>query len=120
MVAEYIRDLFPEQMKQYVYIGELPTDIDNCIAIAEMGGPHGNYFNKDHLDTPYVKLIIRHASYPTGAEFAEFCKATLASYAETLPFGLVLINDIMYFGRDDERRNMWQLTFKVFSYYSNK
>ena len=117
MIAERIRELFPENLKDQVYIGELPTDVDACIAIVESGGPHGNYFNTEQLDTPYVKIVVRHPQFPQGYNFIKACKELLSSYSEPDPFGLVLVGDIMYFGRDEQRRNMWQITFKVFSYY---
>lgn len=119
MLAERIKSLFPDTLQSLVFIGEFPTDVDVCIAITETGGPHGNYFNHDQLDTPYVKISVRHPKFAPGYNLIKACKDLLSSYAEADPFGLVLVGDIMYFGRDDQRRNMWQITFKVFSYYSN-
>ena len=118
MIAERIRDIFPPDFRKQIYIGELPTDKDVCIAISEQGGPHGNYFNRDQLDTPYVKIVARHPQLPQGYNLIQTCKDLLSSYVEADPFGLVLVGDIMYFGRDEKRRNMWQITFKVLSYYS--
>lgn len=117
MIAERIRNLFPENFRNQVYIGDLPTDVDACVAITEEGGPHGNYFNHDQMDTPYVKIVVRHPQFQPGYNLIKICKDQLSSYVESDPFGLVLVGDIMYFGRDEQRRNMWQLTFKVLSYY---
>ena len=119
MIAERIKELFPNDYQDKIYIGELPTDINVCVAIVEAGGPHGNYFGKQQLDEPYVKIVVRHPEYPLGYNLIKACKTLLSSYAEIDPFGLVLIGDIMYFGRDEKRRNMWQLTYKVFSYVQN-
>lgn len=119
MIAERIRDLFPENVRNKVYIGELPTDVNECVAITEAGGPHDNYFNRDQMDTPYVKITVRHPQFQQGYNLIRICKDLLSSYSEPDPFGLILVGDIMYFGRDDQRRNMWQLTFKIYSYYKN-
>lgn len=115
MIAENIKQLFPNELQALTYIGEFPTDVDKCIAIAEIGGPHGTYFNKDQLNEPYVKIAVRDPLYPRGYALVDLLKKILASYTDAKTLSIILIKDIMYFGRDDKRRNMWQMTFKVFS-----
>lgn len=116
MIAEIIRAILPATMQQKTYIGELPTDVDDCVAIAEQGGPFGTYFAKDKFNTPYAKIVVRNPKYLEGHNDALKIKQVLTSYTNHQEFGLVLVNDILYFGRDDKRRNMFQLTYKVFSY----
>ena len=60
MIAEQIKNLLPAIIHPVVYIGELPSDTDDtCIALTEAGGPHGTYFAKDRMDTPYLKVTVR-------------------------------------------------------------
>lgn len=116
MIAEQIKNLLPAVIHPVIYIGELPSDTDDtCIALTEAGGSHATYFAKDRMDTPYLKIAIRDIDYPRGYAHAKLCKDALASYADAQTLGVVLVGDIMYFGRDAKRRNMWQLTFKIFS-----
>lgn len=115
MIAEKVKNILNSNLQAITYISELPTDVDNCIALQEAGGPHGTYFAKDRFDTPYLKVLVRNRSYQVGYELIVALKNALASYTNHQEFGLVLVGDIMYFGRDDARRNLFQLTFKVFS-----
>lgn len=115
MIAEKVKAILPAELQHITYIGELPTDADKCIALTEAGGLHGTYFAKDRFDTPYLKVVVRDPSYPDGYKNAAQIKNILASYTNHQELALVLIGDIMYFGRDDARRNMFQITFKVFS-----
>ena len=116
MIAQQIKDLLPAELRALTYIGNLPTDVDVCIALVEFGGPHGTYFAKDQMDTPYLKVIVRNPSYPAGYDLIERIKKILTSYADAQTLGIVLRGDVNYFGRDDKRRNLWQLTYKIFSY----
>lgn len=116
MITETIKSLLPESLQKITYIGEFPTDVDNCIVIAEASGPHGQYFAQDMMNTPYIKIGVRNNKYPDGHSLINQCKKVLTGYADASTLGVVLINDIMYFGRDDKRRNVFQLTFKVFSF----
>lgn len=115
MIAQRIKNLLPAQLQQITYIGELPTDINLCAAISEQGGPHGTYFNKDQLDEPYIKITVRAQTYVEGYELVRMLKQILTSYADARLLSIILVGDIMYFGRDDSRRNIWQLTYRVFS-----
>lgn len=115
MIAERIKELMPPELQQITYIGELPTDVDNCIALMEFGGPHGTYFNKhDEMNEPYLRLYVRNMSYPNGYELIKACKKALDQYAVTGVIGIVLKGDVTYAGRDDKRRNLFWLTFKIF------
>lgn len=116
MIAQQIKDLLPYELQAHTYIGELPTDVDACIALTEAGGPHGTYFAKDQMDTPYLTVMVRNPLYPEGYSQIKQIKDLLTSYADAQTLGIVLRGDITYFGRDDKRRNMWQLTYKIFSY----
>lgn len=116
MIAEQIKELLPYELRKVTYIGELPTDADACVALVESGGPHGTYFAKDRMDTPYLKVVVRDPFYPNGYSRIKQIKDLLTSYADAQTLGIVLRGDITYFGRDDKRRNTWQLTFKIYSY----
>ena len=115
MIAEQVKNLLPPEIHGVITIGELPTDSDSCIALIESGGPHGTYFSGNRMDTPLLKVAVRDIDYRRGYAYAKLCKDLLASHADAQTLGIVLINDIVYFGRDVKRRNMWQLTFKIFS-----
>ena len=116
MIAEQIFNLLPPQLQSITYIGDLPTNGSTCMALVEFGGPHGTYFAKDQLDTPYLKVVVRDELYPRGYSLIKLCKDVLTSYADAQTLGIVLVGDIMYFGRDEQRRNLFQLTYKIFSY----
>ncbi len=120
MIAQLIKDLLPINMFDSTYIGELPTDVDNCIAINEYGGPHGTYFAKDQIDTPYITITVRNVSYPVGYENILVCKNVVSCYTDAQLLGVVLLKDITYLGRDEKRRNVFQIMFKVFSYLNLK
>ena len=115
MITEQVKNLLPAEIHSVITIGELPTDTDSGIALVESGGPHGTYFSGNRMDTPLLKVIARDIDYRRGYAYIKLCKDILASHADTQTLGIVLVNDIMYFGRDAKRRNMWQLTFKIFS-----
>jgi hypothetical protein len=115
MIAEKVKSLLPQDLQKISYIGEFPTDKDNCIAIVETGGPHDLYFSKGRMDTPYLKIAVRNKVYPDGYEIIKTIKDMFANYVDHQNFGMVLTGDILYFGRDDKRRNLFQLTFKIFS-----
>lgn len=115
MIAEQVKSLLPAEIHSTITIGEPPTDSNSCIALVESGGPHGTYFSGDRMDTPLLKVVVRDIDYRRGYAYIKLCKDILASHADAQTLGIVLINDIMYFGRDNKRRNMWQLTFKIFS-----
>ena len=117
MIAEQVKNLLPALIHPIITIGELPADSDNCcIALVESGGPHGTYFSGNRMDTPLLKVVARDIDYKRGYAHIKLCKDVLASHADAQTLGIVLVNDIMYFGRDAKRRNMWQLTFKIFSH----
>ena len=99
-------------MQNITYVGELPTDVNDCIVIQENGGPHGTYFNSQQLDRPYIHLYVRNSNYAAGYQCIHICKKLLASYADAV-MSLVLIGDIKYLGRDDARRSTFQLIFKT-------
>ena len=120
MIVQLIKDLLPINMFDSTYIGELPTDVDNCIAINEYGGPHGTYFAKDQIDTPYITITVRNVSYPVGYENILVCKNVVSCYTDAQLLGVVLLKDITYLGRDEKRRNVFQIMFKVFSYLNLK
>ena len=115
MIAEQIKNLLPDVIQGVITIGELPTDTDSGIALVESGGPHGMYFSGGQMDTPLLKVVARDIDFKRGYAHIKLCKDVLTGHADAQTLGIVLINDIMYFGRDAKRRNMWQLTFKIFS-----
>jgi hypothetical protein len=112
MVAQILLNLFPLNLKEITRIGNLPTDIDNCICITETGGSHGTYFAKDQLNKPFIKISIRNQDYEEGYRLAEQLKECLTSYADAST-SIILYGTIQYFGQDDSRRNIFQLTYKV-------
>lgn len=116
MIAEIVKAILPADVQHITYIGELPTDVDQCVALTESGGLHGTYFAKDQLNTPYLKVSVRSPKYAEGYSIVAKIKNTLTSYSNHQEFGMVLVGDIMYFGRDDKRRNAFQLTYKIYSY----
>jgi hypothetical protein len=115
MIAEQVKNLLPAEIHSVITIGEPPTDSDSCIALVESGGPHGTYFSGNRMDIPLLKVVARDIDYKRGYAYIKLCKDILASHADAQTLGIVLVNDIMYFGRDVKRRNMFQLTFKIFS-----
>ena len=120
MIAGYVKILLPLKYQQVTYIGELPTDIDTCIALKEIGGGHGTYFAKDQMDTPYLQVYVRCPSYTEGYEMIKQCKNIITSYADAQLLSVVLAKDINYYGRDDKRRNLFSITFKIYSYLNLK
>lgn len=116
MIAEQIKELLPQHLQNITYIGDLPTDVDACVALMEIGGPHGTYFAGDQIDTPHLKVLIRNPSFTAGYTVAAQCKNILTSHSDLQNLSVILIGDIMYMGRDDKRRNVWQLTYKIYSY----
>ena len=115
MIAEQVKNLLPPIIHNVITIGEPPTDADSCIALIESGGPHGTYFSGNRMDTPLLKVAVRDIDYARGYAHTKLCKDVLASHADAQTLGIVLVGDIMYFGRDAKRRNLFQLTFKIFS-----
>lgn len=73
------------------------------------------YFSGNRMDTPILKVAVRDIDYLRGYTHIKFCKDVLTGHADAQTLGIVLIGDIIYFGRDDKRRNQWQITFKIFS-----
>lgn len=112
MISNVVRELIPPELQEQTYLGELPVDVDNCIALQEAGGPPDGYFGKANIFKPRLLLIVRNENFDDGARIVKECKKALTSFADAR-IGIVLIGDTMYFGRDDKRRNMWQLTFKI-------
>lgn len=119
MIAQNVKDLFPNDLQQITYIGEFPTDADVCISLIESGGPHGTYFAKDEMNTPYLKVMVRDPSYPDGYATISAVKDLITSFADARLLGIVLRGDIDYLGRDDKRRNIWQLNYRIFEYRKN-
>lgn len=119
MIAQNVKDLFPNDLQQITYIGEFPTDADVCISLIESGGPHGTYFAKDEMNTPYLKVMVRDPSYPDGYATVSAVKDLITSFADARLLGIVLRGDIDYLGRDDKRRNIFQLNYRIFEYRKN-
>ena len=115
MIAEKIKSLLPCSIQNIVYIGELPADVDSCVALVPSGGPPSHYFSTSRLDTPYLKIVCRDCNYERGNAIIQICKDILGKYSDAQTLGASLSSDIIYFGRDAKRRNMWQLTLKVFA-----
>lgn len=115
MIAEQVKNLLPDVIQNVITIGEPPTDADSCIALVESGGSPENYFSSNRMDVPLLKVAIRDMDFRRGYAYTELCKKILAGYAEAQTLGIVLVGDIIYFGRDSKRRNQWQLTFKIFT-----
>lgn len=116
MIAQQVYELMTNGIatKPNIYIGELPTDGDNCLALIEEGGSHDAYFGKQNLNEPYLRVMVRNLNYQDGYTQVNACKKLLTSYATSGLIGIVLKGDILYLGRDDKRRNLFQLTFKIF------
>ena len=119
MIAQNVKDLFPNDLQQITYIGEFPTNADVCISLIESGGPHGTYFAKDEMNTPYLKVMVRDPSYPDGYATVSAVKDLITSFADARLLGIVLRGDIDYLGRDDKRRNIFQLNYRIFEYRKN-
>lgn len=116
MIAEQVKNLLPAVIHNVITIGEPPTDSDSCIGLIESGGPHGTYFSGNRMDTPLLKIVARDLDYQRGYAYIKLCKDVLSSHTDAKTLGIVLVGDIMYFGRDSKRRNQFQITFKIFSH----
>lgn len=112
MISNTIFELLPQKLKDISYIGNLPQDIDNCIAIIEDGGNPNVYFHKQYMGQPILKIMVRHLDFDFGYGLVKILKNTFKSYTNT-NFDMILITEPLYFGRDDSHRNLWQLTFKT-------
>lgn len=115
MIAEQVKSLLPPEIQAITTIGELPTDSDCCVALTDAGGKHAMYFSRNRMDTPLLKVSVRDIDFFRGFTNIKTCKDVLTGHADAQTLGIVLINDILYLGRDAKRRNQWQLTFKIYS-----
>ena len=112
MISNTIYELLPQKLKDMSFIGNLPQDIDNCIAIIEDGGKPNIYFHKQYTGQPILKIVVRHLDFDFGQKLTKILKEAFKTYSDA-DFDMVIITEPLYFGRDDKHRNLWQLTFKT-------
>lgn len=111
MITKLYNLLLPP-IKDITYIGNLPNDVDNCVALIEDGGKPNIYFHNLYMGQPILKVVVRHISFEEGRQIVKAFKKTFKAYSNA-EFDMVLISEPIYFGRDDKHRNVWQLTFKI-------
>ena len=114
VISLKLKQLLPLDLQEFTYVGEIPSGINKCIVITETGGPHGTYFSQGHLNEPYIKVSVQDLNYESGYSLIQKCKQIFTSYAQSQVLSIILKGDITYFGRDELRRNLWQLTYKIF------
>lgn len=116
MVAEKIRDLLPQEWP--LVIGDLPSTADVVVGIIEYDGATSTeYFGRDSKSEfkPIVKIVIRHASYPTGQAWSEVVQNTLHRYHNE-DIGIqscLMAGTPMYLGRNAQKLHEFQVTFNI-------
>lgn len=112
MISEKIRNIMPAKMQEMTYIGGLPTNRDDCIALIESGGSPHICFGRDVISRPLLQLVIRTRTYEVGETLVRINKTALQAYSDA-DYDMTLVSEPLYFGQDEQHRHMWQLTFKI-------
>ena len=98
-----------------VFVGEYPTDLDNCIAVWLDDAAYISFFClTDALGIPLSRVMIRTEDYVPGNDVA---KRLVQVFKNTYSNGkdeisLSLIGTTQYLGRDANGRHEFRLNYK--------
>lgn len=112
-ILEEVRTILVNAGIANVTIGDLPTDYDRCVSLFQIGGKREYFFGDTYIDWPIVRIVIRDKDAAVGMTTIETVKTTLSHYSGATIKSSVIHSLDSYLGRDDKRRNVWELTFKM-------
>ena len=101
-----------------IYIGEMPDIPDTVVCLYDRGGDDSN--PKWLVDTPTLQVRVRGAvdDYTGGFTKVQAVKDALLGYGShtvngTVYVGIWLVGDINFVTRDDKRRPIFTLNFRI-------
>lgn len=96
-----------------VTIGDLQTDKDSCVSLFQHNGNQQRYFGGAKLNSQIIRIVIRDAEYARGLQTIDKIKNVLNDYSDEFIKGTYLKNQDSYLGKDDKRRNVWDITYLI-------
>lgn len=115
-VVEVLRNRIVTAGVNPVYIGEIPLQQKDCIALKVIDGyTDTRYFSATDLAEPLIEILIRAESYEKGQTWYNSVKDALDRYSEP-EFGILccwLTGSPGYLGRDVNNFGEWHMLFHV-------
>lgn len=112
-ILETVRTILINAGITNVTIGDLPTDYDKCVSLFQIDGTREYFFGGSFIDWPIVRIVIRDKDASTGMQTIDKIKKILDRYKDETIKSSVIRSLDSYLGRDDKRRNVWDLSFKM-------
>jgi hypothetical protein len=126
MVAEIIADKLEDAgvgtVGTNIFIGTLPDENNNCLAVIDTGG-----MESDH-DVPIAEftfqVLIRNSVYSDGRDLIDDVYNALNQVANvtldsTYVYTIIAVNPGAHIGRDDAGRDMFSINFKCKAIYGD-
>lgn len=112
MVEQRIKALLPTELP--VYIGELPSRVNDAIGIMLFNGAaNAEYFAFGTVCKPVVKIVVRHQSYEIAQQWIETIKQTLHRHTDDYFISILMQGYPMYLGKDEQKLHNFQVTFNI-------
>lgn len=114
MVEQHIKALFPESLKKFTYIGELPSSPQNVIAVMLFSGSgNAEYFSFGTVCRPVIKIVLRNQSYEQAQQYIEEIKQVLHRHHDDYFISILMQGYPMYLGKDDQKLHEFQIVFNI-------
>lgn len=115
MTADLIHALLPSDWP--ATLGDLPATAVESIGIVEYDGAYSTEYFGSKQDSsifrPIIKIVYRSASYETASGWAKRAKEILHRYHDDTLLSVLLIGDILYLGRNNQKMHEFQTTFQI-------
>lgn len=113
-VEEHIADIIKYIKRipyKYVYIGDAPIDVDECVVIRAASGTSKVHFEKETYDYPHYTIHVRASTNQRANDLVSRVYDRLANY--TADNCAILIRHLPHFvGRDQKNRSLYSFTIE--------
>ena len=124
MIVEHLPDIIREYLMLTeheknpvlpIYIGDLPLEPDECIAIRLNGSSSSATYlgMADVVGTPLITIDIRSLTYGKGATDSETIRELLKADVTISDVGVVPNTHVQHLGKDSKNRHLFTMYFKT-------
>lgn len=113
-IMEFIRSTVESLGIPNVVIGDLPSQLTNCVAVRPVDGYQGVfYFGMKSSDEPLIEVVIRNEDYSLGQTQYMFIQEALNMLRnDTIGLdSMILTGSPGYLGSDESGYNEWHMIF---------
>ena len=114
MLEQRIKDLLPADIRNYAFLGELPSAPADVIAIMLYDGTaNSEYFMCGTIYSPVIKVVLRNQSYEQAKQWSEHIKTSLHKHTDDYFMSILMYGYPMYLGKDPQKLHEFQIVFNI-------